>query len=33
MSPGDIAVALDAARTFKAKPLDPIANEVPTVNG
>lgn len=33
MSPGDIAVALDAARNFKPKPLDPSANETPGANG
>jgi localization factor PodJL len=33
MSPGDIAISLDAARNFKAKALDPAANEVPAVNG
>ncbi len=33
MSPADIAVALDAARKFKPKPLDPTANELPAVNG
>lgn len=33
MSPADIALSLDAARNFKAKPLDPVSNEVPAVSG
>ncbi|MCE9520999.1 MAG: hypothetical protein K8S25_01045, partial [Alphaproteobacteria bacterium] len=33
MSPADIAIALDAARNFKPKPLDPTANEAPSVTG
>ncbi len=33
MSPADIAVALDAARKFKPKPLDPSANEAPNTSG
>jgi localization factor PodJL len=33
MSPADIAMALEAARTFKPKPLDPAANELPGASG
>ena len=33
MSPGDIAISLDAARNFKPKPLDPSANEAPNTTG
>ena len=33
MGPADIAVALEAARTFKPKPLDPSTNELPNASG
>lgn len=33
MSPADIAVATDAARKFKPKPMNPTANQVPTFSG
>jgi localization factor PodJL len=33
MAAGDVAIALDAARKFEPKPLDPVANEVPSVGG
>ena len=33
MSPADIAIALDSARKFRPKPLDPAANEVPAISG